>query len=266
MQNVNVKNERIVAALVSNYNSFQTAGNPRLWRKKFRNKIGTSYGVFHEHCYETPEGVTAGQPWDPEKTLRVYTNTEGYVIWAIGPEHIIGIAETKMQNCISVSVNKKRLCGPATNGWQNHSWIGWRRSFKRSFSDTKFLLTFERTREDFLRKVTEGRETYLLYTSNEVEAAVQAAVREVEFGSGRARIGTYSGPASLSIEELKALGVKVCHRPPTKKHPEMAPGDYVSENFNWGAPIPKEHQWFRYGAGYHYHGTVGCNAGWVWYD
>lgn len=235
----------------------------RQWRKLYRNKIKMFGRAWTEHVYmftpawkpiSSPEGM--GKPYE----IRVYRNDQQVVIWAIGADSWCGT------NGLWPHLNNEHMFQIFG---QTGPWIGEKRSWKRSYSDVRFLLSFERTRGDFVKKVSEHRETYLLFPSKEVETAVWRAVENAEAGRGRPSIkgsNSYSGPASLEIEELKALGVKVCHRPPTKKFPGLAPGDHVVENFNWGADEPKQAQWFRYGAGYHYHGTGGCNAGWVWYD
>ena len=243
----------------------------RQWRKVYRNKIKMFGRAWTEHVYmftpackpiSTPEKI--GNPYE----IRIYKNDKGVVIWAVGEG-----TYTFYCNDLSPEINKSSLLDPeknwATNGWQSTSWVGWKKEWKRSYSDIRFLLSFERTREDYVKKVTENRVTWLLFPSAEIESAVWQAVNKAEAGRGRASIrgeNSYSVPASLSIEELKALGVRVCHRPPTKKFPVVAPGDHVVENFNWGAKTPERAEWFRYGAGYHYHGTVGCNSGWVWYE
>jgi len=235
--------------------------NIRQWRKLYRNKIKMFGRAWTEHVYmftpvwkpiSSPEGM--GKPYE----IRVYKNDQGVVIWAVGQDAWCGT------NGLWPHLNGNEY--PFQIFGQTGPWIGEKRSWRRSYSDVRFLLLFERTRKDFFKKVTEHRVTYLLYLSREVEVAVQRAYENAESGRGRAGIGAYSGPASLTIEELKSLGVKVCHRPPTKKHPELAPVDHVVENFNWGAEVPEMAQWFRYGAGYRYNGSVGCNAGWVWYD
>lgn len=245
----------------------------RQWRKLYRNKIRIFGKSWTEHVYEfTPVGLSWSekdlrnyQKKDPYK-IRVYKNDNGNVIWAVEVEPLCFF-----HNDLSPEINKCTLANQEgkwpLNNWQSTSWIGWKKEWKRSYSDTRFLLSFERTREDFIEKVTEHRTTWLLFPSSDVEISVVRAYEKAELGQqGRLRIGSYSGPASLSIEDLKALGCKVCHKPPTQKFPEVAPGDYVVENFNWGAKTPEHAEWFRYGAGYHYHGTVGCNAGWVWYE
>lgn len=241
----------------------------RQWRKLYRNKINMFGKSWTEHVYmftpackpiSTPEQI--GEPYE----IRVYKNEQGLVVWAVG-EGTHGF----YCNDLPPKINKTSVLDfPGkfhfANQWQETSWLGWKDEWKRSFSDVRFLLSFERTREDFIKKVTEYRVTYLLFTSKEVETAVWQAVELAESGNGRPRIGEYSGPASLSIQELKALGVRVCHRPPTKKFPMAAPSDHVVENFNWGSRAPKRTEWFKYGAGYSYNGSCGCNSGWVWYD
>lgn len=245
----------------------------RQWRKLYRNKIKMFGKSWTEHVYEfTPVGLSWSETdlksykkSDPY-IIRVYKNEAGFLIWAIeegeSPFH---------HNDRSPEINKSNILDfPGTshfaNQWQKTSYISWKKEWKRSYSDVRFLLSFERTKEDFVKKVTEHRSKWLLFSSLDVEGAVWQAVELAESGNSRPRIGAYSGPASLSIQELKTLGVKVCHRPPTKKFPQVAPSDHVVENFNWGARTPKKAEWFRYGAGYSYHGTVGCNSGWVWYD
>ena len=243
--------------------------NIRQWRKLYRNKIKMFGKSWTEHVYSFQpigwEFVNSSklQNKDPYE-IRVYKNESGLVIWAVGQDSWGGT------NGRWPEINKNLVGYDGGKGVFNYSgktaWIGWKERFKRSYSDTKFLLSFERTREDFFKKLSEHRESFLLFPSKEVEAAVYEAVAKAEAGRGRPGIGTYSGPASLTIGELKALGCRVCHKPPTKKYPQIAPSDHVVENFNWGAEPPQRSQWFRYGAGLHYHGTVGCNAGWVWYD
>lgn len=242
----------------------------RQWRKLYRNKIHMFGKSWTEHVYSfQPIGwqfcdSSKLQKKDPYE-IRIYKNQGGIVIWATGMDHWCG-TNGKWPEINKCAIQDFPGKSHISNTWQATSWIGWKKEWKRSYSDVRFLLSLERTREDFIEKVTEHQVTWLLFRSKEVEVAVQRAYENAESGQGRASIGTYSGPASLSINELKALGVKVCHRPPTKKFPELAPGDHVVENFNWGANEPEQTQWFRYGAGYHYHGTVGCNSGWVWYD
>lgn len=202
-------------------------------------------------------GKVGGDPYE----IRVYKNKEGLVVWATGETAWPGT------NGLWPKINKGFFGNPEhpnLTSWQETSWIGWKKEWKRSYSDVKFLLSFERTREDFLKKVAEGRVTYLLYPSKEVQSAVLYAVGEAESGRGRTSIGAYSGPASLSIETLKSLGCKVCHRPPTKRFPKVAGGNYVVENFNYGADAPDIAEWFRYGAGYRFNGSVGINPGWIW--
>ncbi|MFA7286006.1 MAG: hypothetical protein WC011_04170 [Candidatus Paceibacterota bacterium] len=231
------------------------------WRKLYRNKINMFGQSWTEHVYEfTPASASGGSyigkiNGDPYE-IRIYKNQNNQVVWATGKDSWCGT--NGLWPHLNGNQNPFQIFG------QKGPWIGDKKRWQRSFSDTRFLLSFERTKEDFLEKINENRETYLLYPSKCVEDAVSQAVSKIEQGNRRT-IGSYSGPASLSIEELKALGVKVCHKPPTRKNPSMAPGDHVREGFNWGADTPKQYQWFRYGAGYHYHGTVGCNAGWVWY-
>ena len=242
----------------------------RQWRKLYRNKINMFGKSWTEHVYNfQPVGwefsnTSKLQSLSPYE-IRVYKNQEGNVVWATGQEAWCGT------NGIWPEINKATIQDfPGkthfANQWQATSWIGWKKEWRRSYSDVKFLLLYEKTREDFVEKVTEHRVAWLLYPSSVVEVAVSQAYEDAESGRGRLSIGAYSGPASLSIEELKVLGVKICHRPPTKKFPKVAPGDYVVDNFNWGAKTPERAKWFKYGAGYHYHGTVGCNSGWVWYE
>lgn len=204
--------------------------------------------VWTEHVYKfTPVGLGFGEisltKKDPYE-IRIYRNSSGGVIW-VTEKNPTGFFCGDQ----SPEIHKDFVGYEGGPGIFNYSadtaWVGWKRSFKRSFSDVRFLLSFERTREDFLKKITENRETYLLYTPE--------------------TRGSYSGSASLKVEELKALGFKVCHRAPTKRYPDMAPGDYVNKNFNWGAPTPKEYQWFRHGAGYRDNGNKGCNSGCNWY-
>lgn len=239
----------------------------RQWRKLYRNKIKMFGKSWTEHVYMfTPACTPISSPekiGDPYE-IRIYKNEQGLVIWSVG-EGTRGY----FCNDLSPQINKANLGNPdnwAIRGWQETTSMVWKKEWKRSYSDVRFLLSFERTREDFIKKVTEHRVTYLLFTSKEVETAVWQAVHKAEADRGRVSIGAYSGPASLTVEELKALGCRVCHKPPTKKFPELAPTDHVVNNFNWGAEEPQQFQWFRYGAGYSYHGTKGCNAGWVWYD
>lgn len=239
----------------------------RQWRKLYRNKISMFGKNWTEHIYQfTPVGVRwsgpveIGNPYE----IRLYKNDAGSVIWVIGATGTYSCNDIyPVINTTSVS-NQKDL--PFSSGSQSTTWIGWKKEWERSYSDVRFLLSFERTREDFISKVIERRKTWVLFPSAEVEAAVWSAVSVAESGRGRTSIGAYSGPASLPIEELKALGCKVCHTPPTKKFPQVAPSDHVVENFNWGSRAPERTEWFRYGSGYSYHGTVGCNSGWVWYD
>jgi hypothetical protein len=241
----------------------------RQWRKLYRNKINMFGKSWTEHVYEfipawkpisSPEGI--GEPYE----IRVYKNQEGLVIWAVGKDHWCGT------NGLWPKINKNLIdsgydaIGQRFNFPAQTDWLGKKKEWQRSYSDVRFLLSFERTKKDFIAGVTEYRKTWLLFPSKEVEDAVWSAVSRAESGRGRSSIGAYSGPASLSTEELKSLGCRVCHRPPTKKFPQVAPSDNVIENFNWGARTPERSEWFRYGAGYSYHGTVGCNSGWVWYD
>lgn len=219
----------------------------RQWRKLYRNKINMFGLRWAEHVYEFYNRSESAP-----REVRIYTNSSGSVVWATG-------------NTFETGINSERVIS-SHHSDQTTTWLGWKKEWKRSFSDVRFLLSFERTREDFINKVTEHRVTWLLYPSKEVEGAVSGAYYEAELGQGRPTIGTYSGPASLTIQELRSLGVRICHKPPTSKFPELAPGDHVVENFNWGAEKPQQFQWFRYGAGYHYHGTKGCNSGWVWYE
>ena len=227
----------------------------RQWRKLYRNKIKMFGLSWTEHVYMfiPVRDRNVGDPYE----VRIYKNAQGLVIWAVGGEYDnANINRTAVPNAASWTIND----------WQKTTWVGWKEAWKRSYSDIKFLISFEKTRSNFMSKITKNRETYLLFPSKEVETATWDAINKAESGRGRIGIGAYSGPASLTIEELKALGCKVCHRPPTKKFPQVAPSDYVKNGFNWGAETPKRAEWFRYGSGYSYHGTVGCNSGWVWYD
>lgn len=243
----------------------------RQWRKLYRNKIKMFGKSWTEHIYEfIPVGLSWSerdlknyQKKDPYE-IRVYKNDKGVVIWVVEVE-----PQNFRHNDMSPHINKTSLGNPehwAVRGWQETTWIGWKKEWQRSYSDVRFLLSFEKTRQDFIKEATKNQVTWLLYPSKEVKKAVWEAIDKAESGQGRLSIGAYSGPASLSIEELKTLGVRVCHRPPTKKFPDVAPGDHVVENFNWGTKTPENAKWFKYGAGYSYHGTVGCNSGWVWYE
>jgi hypothetical protein len=246
--------------------------NIRQWRKMYRNKINMFGKSWTEHVYEftpackpifTPEKI--GDPYE----IRIYKNEQGLVIWAVGEG-----TYSFFCNDLSPEINKFSILdfpgrSHFANQWKETSWLGWKKEWKRSYSDVRFLLSFERTREDFIEKVTEHRVTWILFTSQEVETAVWQAVNKAEAGRGRPSVrgeNSYSGPGSLTIEELRALGCRVCHRPPTKKFHKMAPTDHVVENFNWGSRAPKRAEWFRHGAGYSYNGSCGCNSGWVWYD
>lgn len=221
--------------------------------------------AFTPACKPISTQEKIGNPYE----IRIYKNEQGLVIWAVE----IG-ATGFFCNDLYPQINKSSIQDfPGrfhfANQLQETSSLVWKKEWKRSYSDVRFLLSSERTREDFIKKVSEHRETWLLFPSADVESAVWEAVDKAEAGRGKPSVrgeNSYSGPASLSIQELVALGCRVCHRPPTKKFPMVAPSDHVVENFNWGSRAPKRTEWFKYGAGYSYNGSCGCNSGWVWYD
>lgn len=239
-------------------------GTPiRQWRKLYRNKIKMFGRSWTEHIYEfTPVScpiINGDYVYRLDSIgkyeIRIYKNSGGDIIWATGRDSWCGT------NGLWPSLNQGRK-GFISSGKSILTKSDW----KRSFTDVKMLLSLERVRENFVTGVTKYRKTYLLFPSKEVEQAVQTAIEAAESGRGRQRVGAYSGPASLSLDELKALGVRICHKKPTKKYPKEASGDYVREGLNWGSEVPEESMWFRYGAGYHYNGPTGCNAGWQWYE
>lgn len=235
----------------------------RQWRKLYRNKINMFGQNWTEHVYEfTPACKPLSSPeeiGDPYE-IRVYEDEIGGIIWATGRAGTFGCNDLSPH--LNAGVNGKDYWDFLSG---NHvgPWIGEKGGWKRTLTDVKFLLSHPATREDFIGEKAKYRREYLMFPTAEVESAVWAAVSRAESGR-RLRIGSYSGPASLSLDELRTLGVRVHHRPPGKD--QKAPGDYVHENFNWGCREPRVGEWFLYGAGYHYHGTVGCNAGNVWYD
>lgn len=255
-----VKNRPIIPVFLST-NLWGNFGSPRVWKKKFRNKIIKDYGVFYEHVYEfTPTSSPNYELEYGEKKaeITIYTNKEGYIIWSLGKNSF------SFCNDHSPEVVQDRVRGTRKH-YSNQEWIGWKKNWGRTYSDVKFLLHFEKTQKDFRAEVRKNRDLYILFPSKDVEEAVWARVREVEHGCSQA-IGSYSGPGSLSVKELKKLGCKTSYNPPTKKFAESAPTDSIHENFNWGTRKPDMAEWFRYAAGYHYNGNKGCNSGWVWYS
>ena len=235
-------------------------GDVAQWKKLFRNKLVTEHGRFFEHVYEyTPAHCyqkTTGEEYQLSISnpyqIRIYVNNLGSVIWAIGGGYGVDISNQRIRE---QAPKYGRGAGGHTES------IGSKKYWPRMFSDTKFLLTFERTKKDFIETITKERKCFIMCQSKEIMENAWELFNKYNQHSGRISIGFSETWNKIPVEELKKIGVRFSRiqRKPAKG------GNYVHENFNWGSNKPETGLWFNLDSGYSWHGNKGCNSGWVYY-